>query len=741
MANEPAVNLKLAIEHGLNEEEYNKILEILGRTPTYTELGIFSVMWSEHCSYKNSLLQLKTLPREGKNMLVGAGEENAGLIDIGEDLAVAFKIESHNHPSAVEPYQGAATGVGGIMRDIFTMGARPIAALNSLRFGELDNQRNRYLFAGVVKGIGDYGNCLGIPTVAGEVYFEECYTDNCLVNAMTVGIVRKDQIAKARVKTPGAAVYAIGSSTGRDGIHGATFASVELSEESESKRSSVQVGDPFTEKLLLEATLELIKEKVIEGIQDMGAAGLTSSSSEMSANSELGIELWLDKLHLREKDMIPYEIMLSESQERMLVICKPGMEKKFEAICKKWDLDYSRIGVVASHQHLKVFYHDKLVADIPSFYLSAGDGAPVYKRETEFPSYLKSLQEFDTSQVPLPDDLKKCFLQVFTALNIVSKKWVYEQYDYMVRTNTVIEPGSDAAVVRIKGSGKAIAMKTDCNARYVYLAPRTGAAIAVAESARNVVCTGARPVAITNCLNFGNPYKPQIFWQFTESIAGMGEACRVLDTPVTGGNVSFYNESEIYQVYPTPVIGMIGIVENLKDITPSAFQDEGDLVYVIGTTFGEIGGSEYLKVVHGKVAGLPPEVDLLLEKRTQDAVLSAIQKGLLKSAHDVSDGGLVVALAECCITDREKTYGLKASIYSALRSDFLCFSESQSRFVLSVSPVNKQILEEHFMAADIPVHLVGQVGGKIFQFNDWITIMVDELASLYFNTLPDRMKE
>ena len=740
MVKEPIVDLKLARDHGLNEEEYNKIIDILKRVPTYTELGIFSVMWSEHCSYKNSLLQLKTLPREGKNMLVGAGEENAGLIDIGDDLAVAFKIESHNHPSAVEPYQGAATGVGGIMRDIFTMGARPIAALDSLRFGDLNNQHNRYLFNGVVKGIGDYGNCLGIPTVAGEVYFEECYTDNCLVNAMTVGVVKKDQIARARVKSPGAAVYAIGSSTGRDGIHGATFASVELSEESESKRSSVQVGDPFTEKLLLEVTLELIKENVIEGIQDMGAAGLTSSSSEISANSKLGIEIWLDKLHLREKDMIPYEIMLSESQERMLVICQPGKEDKFEQICHKWDLDFSKIGRVADHQNLKIYFHDQLVADIPSYYLSAGDGAPVYKRETEFPSYLRELQQFDLNQIPPPANLEVAFRKVFTSPNIVSKKWVFEQYDYMVRTNTVIEPGGDAAVTRIKGTNKALAMKTDCNARFVYLAPRDGAAIAVAESARNVICSGARPVAVTNCLNFGNPYKPQVYWQFAEVIAGMGNACRALDTPVTGGNVSFYNESEIYQVYPTPVIGMIGLIDDLKHITPAHFQKDGDLVYIIGTTFAEIGGSEYLKVMHGKVAGLPPNLDLHLEKQTQDGLLSAIRRGLVKSAHDIADGGLIIALAECCIGNQERMFGLSANMFSALRPDVLCFSESQSRFIISAAVEHKDALEKHFGELNIPLHRVGQVGGNVFQFNNWFTIPSAELSALYFNTLAEMMK-
>jgi phosphoribosylformylglycinamidine synthase len=740
LKSEPVVNLKLALEHGLNEEEYNKILKILERIPTYTELGIFSVMWSEHCSYKNSLLKLKTLPREGKNVLVGAGEENAGLIDIGDGLAVAFKIESHNHPSAVEPYQGAATGVGGIMRDIFTMGARPIAALDSLRFGDLNNQRNRYLFNGVVKGIGDYGNCLGIPTVAGEVYFDECYTDNCLVNAMTVGVVKKGRIARARIKSPGASVYAIGSSTGRDGIHGATFASVELSEESESKRSSVQVGDPFTEKLLLEVTLELIRENIIEGIQDMGAAGLTSSSSEISANSKLGIEIWLDKLHLREKDMLPYEIMLSESQERMLVICKPGREEDFEKICRKWDLDFSKIGRVAEHQNLKVYFHRRLVADIPSYYLSAGDGAPVYQRETEIPLYVKELQQFDIDRIPPPGNLEEAFCKVFASPNIVSKKWVFEQYDYMVRTNTVLEPGGDAAVIRLKGSNRALAMKTDCNARYVYLAPREGAAIAVAESARNVVCTGARPLAITNCLNFGNPYDPQVYWQFAEAIAGMGNACRILETPVTGGNVSFYNESEIYQVYPTPVIGMIGIIEDLQHITPAAFQHEGDLVYVIGTTFAEIGGSEYLKVVHGQVAGLPPNLDLQLEKQTQQSVLSAIQTGLIRSAHDIADGGLLVALAECCIGDQERILGLTANMFSALRADVLCFSESQSRFILSVAPEKKTAVENHFGELNIPVHRIGQIGGHVFSFNNWFKIPITDLAAVYYNTLPALMK-
>jgi phosphoribosylformylglycinamidine synthase len=738
---EPVVNEDLALEHGLSKEEYKKICSVLGRTPTYTELGIFSVMWSEHCSYKNSLLQLKTLPRESDRLLVGAGEENAGLVDIGDGYAVAFKIESHNHPSAVEPYQGAATGVGGIMRDIFTMGARPVAALDSLRFGELDQQNNRFLFGGVVKGIGDYGNCLGIPTIAGEVYFEECYTDNCLVNAMTVGVVKKGGIAKAIAKTTGAIVYAIGSSTGRDGIHGATFASEELSDESEEKRSSVQVGDPFTEKLLLEATLELIKEDVIEGIQDMGAAGLTSSSAEISAKSELGIELHLDKMHLREENMIPYEILLSESQERMLVICKPGKEDSFEKICEKWDLDYTKIGNVTENKNLRVYFNGEKVADIPAASLAAGDGAPVYEREFKKPEYLDSIQQLDWETLTPPKDMSDAFISVFSSPNIVSKQWVYEQYDYMVRTNSVIQPGGDAAVVRIKGTQKSISTKTDCNARYVYLDPRIGAAIAVAESARNVICTGAKPVAITNCLNFGNPYKPEVFWQFKEAIAGMGESCRILDTPVTGGNVSFYNESETYRVYPTPVIGMLGIIDDQSHITPAAFQNEGDYVFLIGDTYRELGGSEYLKRVHNQVAGIPPNLDLKTEKKVQAATLEAIRSGWVQSCHDLADGGLAIALAECCIMNKTKALGIQARINSDLPDYALAFSESQSRFILSVSIHKKEKMEQHFLDQNIPLYFLGEVGGEIFSLNDFFKFSLDELKNIYYSTIPNLMNK
>jgi len=736
---EPVVNLELAIEHGLSEDEYNKILDIMGRTPTYTELGIFSVMWSEHCSYKNSLLQLKTLPKEGKQMLVDPGEENAGLIDIGDNLAVAFKIESHNHPSAVEPYQGAATGVGGIMRDIFTMGARPIAGLNSLRFGELDNNHNKYLFSGVVKGIGDYGNCLGIPTVAGEVYFDDCYTDNCLVNAMTVGVAKKDRIAKAIVKSVGASIYAIGSATGRDGIHGATFASEELSEESEEKRSSVQVGDPFTEKLLLEVTLELIKENIIEGIQDMGAAGLTSSSAEMSAKSELGIEFDLDKLHLREQKMIPYEILLSESQERMLAICNPGKEDEFERVCNKWDLEFTKIGRVTDTKNLTINFNGQTVADIPSYYLSAGDGAPVYERESKKPDYLEELNNFDLSKFPAPNDLKTTFEKIFCSPNIVSKQWVYQQYDYMVRTNSVIDPGGDAAVVRIKGTQKALSMKTDCNARYVYLDPRMGAKIAVAESARNVICTGAKPIAITNCLNFGNPYKPDIYWQFSESIAGIGEACLALETPVSGGNVSFYNESDKWRVYPTPVIGMLGLIDDINNITPAGFQNEGDLVYLIGETKSELGGSEYLKQIHNKIAGLPPQINLDLEKRTNDFVLKTIESGYINSAHDIADGGLAIALAECCIINNEKSIGIEANIQSDLEPYIFLFSETQSRYILSIDTNNKNEFEKLLQESNILFQQIGQTGSSKFSINDYFEMSLDQLLKWYYETLPALM--
>lgn len=735
---EPDITLELAIEHGLNEEEYEKICKILGRTPNFTELGIFSVMWSEHCSYKNSIALLKTLPRSGGKLLVGAGEENAGLVDIGDGLAVAFKIESHNHPSAVEPYQGAATGVGGIMRDIFTMGARPIASLNSLRFGSLKDARTRYLFDGVVKGIGDYGNSFGVPTVAGEVYFDECYQGNPLINAMAVGIVKIGQTASATAEGDGNPVMIIGSSTGRDGIHGATFASVEISEESEAKRTSVQVGDPFTEKLLLEASLEIIREGLIVGIQDMGAAGISCSTSEMSAKGKSGMKIDLSKVPLREAGMSAYEIMLSESQERMLVVAKKGCENRVKEIFEKWDLHCETIGVVTSDGKLEIEYLDEKKAELPAYELVLGGGAPVYYRETEEPTYLFETRNYPLNEIPKTENISETFLKVFSSPNIVSKKWVYEQYDSMVRTNTVVGPGCDAAVIRIKGTNKALVMKTDCNGRYVYLNPKEGTKIAVAESARNVVCSGGIPLAITNCLNFGNPYKPEIYWQFSKAIEGMGEACRYFDTPVTGGNVSFYNESPDTSVYPTPVIGMVGLIEDCNNIMTSYFKNEDDLIYVLGDDFEEIGGSEYLKVIHGVVAGEPPKIDLIKEKQLHEIVLELINQKLINSAHDVSDGGIITALAECCVMNEPKQFGAEVLLEVMSREDFTLFSESQSRVIVSVSPEKKEAFDVLLSSKNFPVSQIGKVGGKSFQINGH-KINLHLLSNIYYNTISKLM--
>lgn len=737
---EPEVTLELALEHGLTKEEFEKIKEILGRNPNYTELGCFSVMWSEHASYKNSIALLKTLPRSGKRLLVQAGEENAGLVDIGDGLAIAFKIESHNHPSAVEPYQGAATGVGGILRDIFTMGARPIAALDSLRFGNLDNPRTKYLLNGVIKGIGDYGNCFGVPTVAGEVYFEEAYQDNCLVNAMAVGVVKTNRIAKAIAKGKGNPVFIVGSSTGRDGIHGATFASEELTEESQSRRSNVQVGDPFAEKLLLEATLEIIKKDLIVGIQDMGAAGIICSTSETSARGKSGMKINLDLVPLREKDMTAYEILLSESQERMLVIGKKGFEEEIKKVFEKWDLNCVQIGEVIDEDLLEFYKDGKLVAKIPASSLVLGGGAPVYYRETKKPEYIDKLSSVNFENLPEVKDLNSALIKLLSSPNITNKSWIYHQYDYMVGTNTVIKPGCDAAVIRIKKTNKAIAVKTDCNGRYVYLNPRRGTMIAVAESARNVACTGAIPIAITNCLNFGNPYDPQIYWQFKEAIEGMKQACIEFDTPVTGGNVSFYNESKNYTVYPTPVIGMLGLIEDTKYITSSYFKDEGDLIYLIGETKNEIGGSEFLKSIFNRVEGEIPEIDLKLEKKTIDIILEAIKSGLIKSAHDVSDGGLAVALAECCVMNRKKKIGAEVNLEIKFRSDFYLFSESQSRFIVTIDPENQVEFEKLINSAQIKFERIGKVFGKKLVINDLIDLTIEEIEDTYYNSFKRLME-
>ncbi len=749
---EPEVNLQLALDHGLTEEEYGWVLDELGRTPTFTELGIYSVMWSEHCSYKNSIAVLKTLPREGGAMLVGAGEENAGLVDIGDGLAVAFKIESHNHPSAVEPYQGAATGVGGIQRDIFTMGARPICSLDSLRFGRLETPRVRYLFDGVVRGIGDYGNSFGVPTVAGEVYFDKSYEGNPLVNAMSVGVVKVGETASAIARGEGNPVYIVGSATGRDGIHGATFASEEISEKSEAKRPSVQVGDPFTEKLLLEATLEVIRAGVVEGIQDMGAAGITCSSSEMSAKGESGMVLHLERVPIRETGMTPYEIMLSESQERMLIVCKKGREAELKAIFDKWDLHAEEIGYVTGDGRVKVYWHGDLVADVPAHHLVLGGGAPVYHRETRRPAYLDETASFDLSSVPdiQPEAASDTLLRMLASPNIASKQWVFEQYDTMVRTNTLVGPGpSDAAVVRIKGTPKGVAVKTDCNGRYVYLNPRKGGRIAVAEAARNVVCAGGRPVAITNCLNFGNPYKPEVYWVFKEAVGGMGDACRVFETPVTGGNVSFYNENPEGAVYPTPTIGMLGVVENVeRDTTSARFDGEGDILFILsppgGPHFNDLGGSEYLSHLHDIVAGDAPRFDLAEEQAVQAAMLGLIQAGLVRSAHDVSDGGLAVCLAECVLFSD----GLGASVLldapADTRLDALLFGEAQSRIVFTARPDRMADIERRVGSLPVKLTPIGTVTptaelSVAINSNTVIHVRVDDLRRPYTETIPALM--
>jgi len=736
---EPAVDKTLAAEHGLTEDEYARVVEILGRTPTFTELGIFSVMWSEHCSYKSSIKVLKTLPRSGGRLLVEAGEENAGLVDIGDGWAVAFKIESHNHPSAVEPYQGAATGVGGIMRDIFTMGARPIASMNSLRFGSLEDSRNRYLLEHVVRGIGDYGNCLGIPTLGGEVVISDAYKGNPLVNAMSVGIVKHNRVASAVAKGLGNPVYIVGSKTGRDGIHGATFASVELSEESESRKSNVQVGDPFTEKLLLEATLELVRRPFLVGIQDMGAAGITCSSSEMAAKGKSGIRLNLDKVSLREGGMIPYEIMLSESQERMLVVIKKGFEDEVEEIFLRWDLDCVQIGEVTDTGQLEVYAGGELVAKVPCRDLVLGGGAPQYTMPAERPAYLDKAPKLDISALDEPEDYSATVLQLLASPNIAHKGYVFDQYDSTVRANTAIGPGGDGAVIRVKDTQKALSLSTDGNGRYVYLNPRVGGKIAVAEAARNVVCTGAEPVAITNCLNFGNPNDPEIYYQFTEAVAGMGEACRMFNTPVTGGNVSFYNENPEGAIYPTPVIGMLGLIENVDHITTIDFKRPGDFIVVLGSINGELGGSEYLSAVHGKVAGQPPAIDLQTELLVQGVCLAGIRAGLILSAHDISDGGLAVCLAESVLAADE---GLGADIHISrnIRNDELLFGESQSTIIVTVNEDNLLALQRLAMVDQAPCITIGRVEDSArFKINDIVDLSREDLRTAYMDSFAKAM--
>lgn len=737
---EPEVTLELAKEHGLTKEEFDRIHQILGRVPTFTELGIFSVMWSEHCSYKNSIKLLKTLPRKGRHVLVEAGEENAGLVDIGDGLAVAFKIESHNHPSAVEPYQGAATGVGGILRDIFSMGARPIAVLNSLRFGDLSQQRVRQLFRRVVKGIADYGNSFGVPTVAGEVYFDDSYQDNPLLNAMAVGIVKRDGVARAIAKGSGNTAMIVGSKTGRDGIHGATFASEEISEASESKRPSVQVGDPFVGKMLLESTLEAIASGYLVGVQDMGAAGITCSTSEMSARGRSGMIVDLEKIPLREKGMTPYDIMLSESQERMLFVVKKGHEEDIAKIFHKWDIDAEPVGTVEDTSNVIIKLNGEVVANIPAETLVLGGSAPVYTREAQLPKYLEELHKFKPESIAIPKDLNQCLKDLAGRPSIASKRWVFEQYDSMVRTNSTVQAEGDAAVIRIKSSAKGLAVKTDCNARYVYLNPRRGTQIAVTEAARNVACVGAKPIAITNCLNFGNPYDPEIYWQFSEAIAGMSDACKVLSTPVTGGNVSFYNEGPNGAIMPTPVIGMLGLLQDVEKAVNSQFKEPSDIILELGVNKGEIGGSEYLEMVTGKVVGEAPQIDLEYEKRLHNVCQALANSELVESMHDISDGGLAIALLECLNGNKGLGCSIDAKKLPKLREDFLLFGESQSRVIVSCKRENLEDVLKETKKEKIDIRELGTVTDSGYmQISDMIQVRVDEVLGIYNNAISKQM--
>jgi phosphoribosylformylglycinamidine synthase len=723
---------------GLLPEEFEKIKDILGRVPNFTELSIYSVMWSEHCSYKNSIVWLKTLPKEGPHMLAKAGEENAGLVDIGDGLACAFKIESHNHPSALEPYQGAATGVGGINRDIFTMGARPIAQLNSLRFGDINSDKTKWLIKGVVKGIGDYGNAFGIPTVGGEVFFDDSFNVNPLVNAMSVGIVKKGETVSAISYGEGNPVFIVGSSTGKDGIAGAAFASKDITEESSKDLPAVQVGDPFQEKLLLEATLEIIKTGAVVGMQDMGAAGITCSTSEMSAKGEHGMEVWLDKVPTRQAGMHPFEILLSESQERMLIVVKKGREQEVFKIFDKWDLNCEQIGVVTKGDRLKYFFNGEMVADVPAPTLVLGGDAPVYKREYKEPASFAESKKFTIDSVKEPQDLKAVMEYLAAHPNIASKRWVYNQYDSMVGTiNMSTNKHSDAAIVNIKGSKKALAMKVDCNSRYVNADPETGCAIAVCEAARNIVCSGGSPSAVTNCLNFGNPYNPEVYWQFVGSIKGMSKACTKLQTPVTGGNVSFYNQSS-YEgpVFPTPTIGMIGIVEDKKYVTTLGFKNEGDLVYLIGKQVNDISSSEYLYSFQ-KIKNTPaPYFNLDEEYAMHNATAAVIKAGLVNSVHDISDGGLFIALLE---SGMENNLGADIKSNASLRKDAYLFGEAQGRAVISVSKEKQQAFESELKKQNVPFENIGIVKGSDFVMDGKNYGSISAFGKLYNTSIESKL--
>ena len=712
MQNEPEITSQLVKDHGLTSDEYRRILDLIGRPPNFTELGIFSVMWSEHCSYKSSRPFLKKLPTEGPRVLQGPGE-NAGVIDIGDGFAVVFKIESHNHPSFIEPHQGAATGVGGIMRDVFTMGARPIALMDSLRFGELDEPRTRFLLNGVVDGIASYGNCTGVPTVGGEVYFDSCYNGNILVNAFCLGLAKADRIFLAKAGGVGNRILYVGSKTGRDGIHGASLlASSEFDETTEDKRPTVQVGDPFTEKLLIEACLEIMEFSWVVGVQDMGAAGLTSSSFEMAHRSHAGVNMDLSKVPLREEGMTPYEILLSESQERMLFVIEPGHEEEATAILEKWGLDAAIIGEVTDELGVRIHFEGKEVVNLPT--LPVVDGALDLKRETERPEYLDKIGHLNLKELPEPARGDKAFTKLIACPNIASKEWVYEQYDHMVRLNTLVLPGSDAAVIRIKDTKKAVALSVDCNSRFCYLDPYEGAAIAVAESSRNVVCSGATPIGLTNCLNFGNPEKPEIMWQFEQAVCGIGDACLYFDIPVVSGNVSLYNETKGEAIFPTPTVAVVGLIEDQSKVMTAGFKQAGHCIGLIGFTMEELGGSEYLKVLFDRNEGKPPVLDRKHEKQVQEFCLELIQKGLIQSAHDCSEGGLAIAVAESCFSAKEKALGATLELESTLRGDALLFGETQSRIIISFPEELTDQIKDLALSYPVDFSLIGKTGGSQF---------------------------
>jgi phosphoribosylformylglycinamidine synthase subunit PurL len=702
----------------LTEEEFELIKEKLGRTPNFNELCAFSGMWSEHCSYKNSIKWLKTLPRDGDKMLVKAGEENAGLMDIGDGYGVVFKIESHNHPSAIEPFQGAATGVGGIHRDIFTMGARPIASLNSLRFGKLHDKKTQHLLAGIVHGISHYGNCFGVPTVAGEVYFDECYHTNPLVNAMSVGIVKVGETVSATAEGEGNPVIYVGSATGKDGIGGASFASAEITAESAEELPAVQVGDPFQEKKLLEACLEVLKTGAVVGMQDMGAAGIICSTAEMSAKGGVGMRIDLDKVPTRQQNMKAWELLLSESQERMLMVVEKGRENEVKKVFDKWDLENAVIGEVTTDGLLSFYIDGNLEANIPAEALVLGGGAPQYERNYTEPSYLKEIGSFQTDNIKEPSDLKSIAETIIQLPSIANKRWIYRQYDSMVGTvNASTNQPSDAAIVLVKETGKGIAVTVDCNSRYVFADPYTGAMMAVAEAARNIVCSGGQPLGVTNCLNFGNPYDPEVYYQFVQAIKGMGEACRKLNTPVTGGNVSFYNQNPDGPIYPTPTIGMVGLLEDLSKKMTLDFKHEGDVIYLLGEVKEEIGSSQYIKAIHNIDFSPAPSFDIEKEIQLQKGILQLINKQLITSAHDVSEGGLLVTLLESCF-NRDKGFSLS---FKSERKDVFLFGESQSRIVMSVSSSKENEFKKNILQLGISSLKLGEVtsGSIMVNGEDW----------------------